>query len=497
MMKATLILISILLLACSQAQELNPPEFKFSVSYDLIEALQKQVLEPFLKSQIRNLSISQTIPFKKGPVHGEVSNVKINNFDLDWEGSRILTINKAEKPTTLLKNISLEIQFDAKAAALKLFHLKSKGNIVYVSGFDIELVFGFGAYPNGTAYAYIDSANVQLDKLDIHFNQTLMKILLKIAKFFKFKPEDLAAETIQSTILGFNHTLIEKSTEGASLLYLDFLQIGLTLADIPHVFDLGNKAFQAVPVNIDVLNTKTHMSALDADFDIMPDFIDQNMPVQFFVSNTMIGQFLWLAFQSGKIDLVYSALNLPKFFPLQLNTTNMQTVFPNLTAEYGRNKGVYMEITKGGDYPLAFIRDGRLVGDFALSIDFWVDTDGSQYPSQGLKNCTTCEHAISLNTSIFASALIYQENSQTIMTQIQNLIVHQVGVEKGNVDSAALQDLLNNMIGSTISAINLQMKDGIANPFIGLLGISSTSLILETDYLFFGLDFKGNHKIHF
>ena len=493
-MKAIFLVISILLLVCSRGQEVNPPEFKVSFSYDLVEIVQKQIIEPFVKNQIKNLTIPQTLPFHKGPVHGEVSNVKIENFTLDWESSRILTLNKEEKPTMLLKNIALSIEFDAKATALKLFHLKSKGNIVYVRGFDIELVFGFGAYQNGTAYAYIDSTNVQLENLDIHFNQTLLKLMLKIAKFFKFKPQDLAASTIEETILSFNQTLIEKSTEGANLLFLDFLKIGLTLADLPHVFDIGNKAFQAIPVNIEVLNTKTNMSALVADFDVMPDYVDGSFPVQIFVSNTMIGQFLWLAFQSGKIDQVFSGLNLPKLFPLQLNTTNMQTVFPILTAEYGRNKGVYMEISKGGDYPLAFIRDGRLVGDFALSIDFWVDTDGSQYPNQGLKNCTTCEQAISLNTSIFASALIYQEDSKTIMPHIQDLIVHKVGVEKGEVDSAALQDLLNNMIGSTINALNLQLKDGIANPFIGQYGISSTFLILETDYLFFGLDFKGNHK---
>jgi len=175
-------------------------------------------------------------------------------------------------------------------------------------------------------------------------------------------------------------------------MFFDYLQIIFTLQDLPLVFfNWKNQAFQAVPINIDIIDRKINMNTPVVDCDVIPDYIDDGLPLRLFLSDTMIGQFLWL------VDEVFPTLNSPKLFPIQRNTTRIQTVFPNITSQYGENKGMYLEITKGDGYSLTFIRDGRLVTDLSVLMDFWVDTDVSQYLNQGLANCTTCEQAISLN----------------------------------------------------------------------------------------------------
>jgi len=461
------------------------------MSYELIEVVQKTIIEPFLKSEIKNVSFPQPFPFQKGPVHGEIHNVKINNFTLDWENSRVFTLNRDEKPTMLLKNISFDVEFDSHLSFLKFLHFAPRKNTIEVGGFDIVLAFGFHTYDNGTAYAYLDSVDVNLKNFDIHLSESFLRMMLRLAEVFGVKPHQLAEQAFENAIWSFNKTIIERSTEGHSLIFFDYLQTVFTLANLPHVFFNGkSQAFQAVPINIDVIDRRTNLSAPVADYDVMPDYIDDGFPLQLFMSNTMIGQFLWLFFQSGKVDEVFSTLNSPKLFPIQLNTTSIQTVFPHITAQYGENKGMYLEITKGGDYPLAFIRDGRLVTDLSVLMDFWVDTDGSYYPNQGLANCTTCDQAISLNISMFASAVIYQDDPSRIMIIIQDLIPHGVDVLKGEIDPKALQNLLKNILQMTILQLNLQLKDGVPNPIIGKYGINSTSIILETDYLFLGLQFN-------
>jgi len=473
------------------SQENNPPEFKFSMSYDMIEVVQKAIIEPFLKSHIKNVSFAQAFPFHKNLIHGEIHNVKINNMTLDWEKSRVLALNQDEKPTMVLKNISFNAEFDSHLSFLRFLHFAPRKNTMKVGGFDIALAFGFDSFENGTAYAYIDSVDVILKTFDIHLSECFLRMMLLLSEVFGVKPYQLAEKEIENAIWGLNKTLVERSAEGHSLIFFDDLQTKFTLADLPHVFfNWKNQAFQAVPINIEVINTRTNMSAPVADYDMMPDYINDGLPLQLFMSNTMIGQFLWLVFQSGKIDEVFSTLNSPKLFPIQLNTTSIQTVFPNITAQYGENKGMYLEITKGGDYPLVFIRDGRLVTDLSVLMDFWVDTDGSQYPNQGLANCTTCDEAISLNLSIFASAVVYQEDPAKIMIVIQDLIPNGVEVLKGEVDPKKLQDLLKNILQITIIQLNLQFKDGVPNPIIGKYGINNTSIILENDYLFVGLQFN-------
>ena len=72
---------------------------------------------------------------------------------------------------------------------------------------------------------------------------------------------------------------------------------------------------------------------------------------------------------------------------IQITTTGLNILFQNITA-YGANKGVYIEVSEISKTPHLFLRDGRLVAVFDISIGMWVDKDGTNYPQEGLAKCS-------------------------------------------------------------------------------------------------------------
>jgi len=59
--------------------------------------------------------------------------------------------------------------------------------------------------------------------------------------------------------------------------------------------------------------------------------------------------------------------------------------------------------------PRLFIRDGRLVLIFDVSVQMYVDKDSTNYPKEGLEKCknTTCEKFIDFSSNLYAAARVY------------------------------------------------------------------------------------------
>jgi len=233
--------------------------------------------------------------------------------------------------------------------------------------------------------------------------------------------------------------------------------------------------------------------------DVLPDFYPNFSPVQLIISQEILQVALWTAFQTNAIQLEVSNKDLPEDAPINLNTTDLRVLFPYLADDFGDNKGVYLNITKSGDYPVAQIRDGRIVTKISLNLEFHVDTNSSQYPDQGLVNCTNstdCKKAIHLNVTAFISLVVYSVDQKHIGLQIINVYLPEIAVIKGRVDGKKLQYSLNNLLISMVQQANQQLRGGIEIPELATKrGVNSTNIMIDVDRLVIGLDFTTAKKL--
>jgi len=415
-----------------------------------------------------------------------LSNIWIQNVTLDWKNTHLLIPDDNSNPSIVIKNLSAFIMFDGNAKG-KLIHLKGKNNTLEISGVDITISLGFGTYPNETSYAFIAGQSITIGTFNPHLTSSFAQCLVLIAELVKIPVAQVVQFAIGEEFKTLNETIKQKSAQGLSIGLLNMFEVDLSMADKPFIYKDNKQAFQAGSVNLAIINNITKERAPVSPADLMPNYVDNSLEVQLLVSENMIEQLLWTGFQSGKVDVTLSSATMPKTIPISLNTSAINVLFPNVTRDYGKGKGMYLEVSKGGDYPLAFIRDGRVVAKLAMLLDFYVDQDGTNYPAEGLKNCTTCEKAVSLNATFIAAFTLYKFNQTNIGVKIMNAGVVQMESLVGDTDTNGLMTTLNNLLVAIVSQLNTQLQDGIANPLIGKYGINDTSIIVDTDYLLLGL----------
>jgi hypothetical protein len=479
------LLLTFLAVVSSQGS-VNPPELKFAFNYDIVDALKYTLVKPLFDNYTQNLQIQKPFSTMVATLNITLSNIWIQNITLDWKNTHLLIPDDHSNPSIVIKNLSAFVMFDGNAKG-KLIHLKEKNNTLEVSGVDVTISLGFGTYPNETSYAFIASQEIVIGTFTPHLTSSFAQCLVLIAELVHIPIGQVVQFAITEQFKTINETIIQKSAQGLSIGLLDMFEVDLSLADLPFVYKEGKQSFQAGSVNLAITNNITKQGAPVSAADLMPNYVDNSLEVQLLVSENMIEQLLWTAFQSGKVDVVLSSANMPKTIPIQLNTSAINIILPNVTRDYGKGKGMYLELSKGGDYPLAFIRDGRILAKLAMLLDFYVDNDGTNYPAQGLKNCTTCEKAVSINATFLAAAVLYKVNQTNIGVNVMNAGVVQMENLVGDTDANGLMTTLNNLLVPIVSQINTQLQDGIANPLIGKYGINDTSINVETDFMMIGL----------
>jgi len=495
-MKIILTCLFFAFLAFANSQGVNPPELKFAFNYDIVEALKYTLVKPFFDNFTKNgIQIAKPLSTKVATLNITLTNISISNITLDWKNTHFLT-PIGENPSVVIKNLSASLMFDGDAKG-KLIHLNGKNNTIDISGVDIQVSVGFGTFPNETSYAFLASQNITIQTFSPHLTSSFAQCLVMIAELAHIQIGQVVQFVIQQQFETFNQTVVEKSTQGLSIGLLDMFEIDLSLGDAPFIYTDNKKPFQAGSINVAISNNITKQSAPVSPADLMPNYSDNSLQVQLLVSENMIEQLLWTVYQSGKVGLTFSTANLPTTVPISLNTTNIGIILPNVTRDYGEDKGMYLQIQKGGDFPLAFIRDGRIVAKLALLMDFYVDTDSSNYPGEGLKNCTTCVKAVSLNATALAAFTLFKFNETTLGVKIMNVGIVKLDSLVGDTDTNGLMSTLNNLLVPIVVQLNTQLQSGIPNPLIGKYGISDTSIIVDTDYLLLGLSMDPSKYMTF
>jgi len=485
-----------LLLVCLfnlSSQKVNPPEFKLAFDYQAIDTLQNTVIKPFFEDYTKDLFIDKTfsIPFRN-ILTLEIANISVKSISIDWDKTHLLIPNQKNNPSVRIKNLTAFIMFDGKAGN-KIISFKGKNSTLNIVDLEFEINFGFSTHIDGAPYAYIDSTSVHFKKFELNLTNSLADMVIWLADYFKFPKEEFANFLLKEVAKKMNDTLVEKTTWGLNLDLLG-LDTHLTFAQKPYIFNLFNKPYQAVSVNVEIKNPKTNATAPVAPADLMPDYISNDLQVQFLISENLIQQILWSAFDAGLVNLNLSNADMPESLPISLNTSDITILLPNIERDFGANKGIYLQILAGKETPLSFIRDGRLLVEVDVQVNFWVDKDSSQYPTQGLANCTKCVKAISLDTKALASLVLYRINATNIGVKIINAQVIDMTLLSGDVDPQKLASTLNNLLVSILLQLNVDLASGIPNPLIGMFGVKDMSTTIITDYLFAGLSLEPQHK---
>jgi len=298
---------------------------------------------------------------------------------------------------------------------------------------------------------------------------------------------------IDKVILSLSEKLVAATTQGFQYNFQDLLEVTVAMGDIPFIFN--NFSSQAFSLNFGITNLQTKETAPITSVDILPYSHGNSLPIQLFLGENFIAQALWGVFQVKKA-FSFSGATLPPTAPPILNTSNINTLFPDISEYFEMNKGIYLEVQKGGEYPLVFIRDGRLLIELSVEAAFHVDPDSSQYPQQGLANCTQCQEAIALNATVFASLDLYPINATAIGLDILDIELIQLEYLDGVIGVPNLQNLkiaLNNMIDAMILSINYKYGEielsnfKLVEKLLEKAHVNEVSIGVGTSYLFVGL----------
>lgn len=109
--------------------------------------------------------------------------------------------------------------------------------------------------------------------------------------------------------------------------------------------------------------------------------------------------------------------------PINLNTTDLRILLPELAKNYGANHGVYLHVTMSTKYSGLFIRGGRILVSTAVNIEFIVDKNDSLYP-RNVTECLAlgeCLSAVTLNSSLIASTALKINHQNRLYATVQTV----------------------------------------------------------------------------
>lgn len=112
----------------------------------------------------------------------------------------------------------------------------------------------------------------------------------------------------------------------------------------------------------------------------MPLF-DSASPSKFqaYVSTYLLESLSYTFLQTSEIHLWTRSTQVPKDFPIQLNTSSIGKFLPGLVQKYGDNKPIDIEykLDKVGNFSIRQ-DDSTLSFDGSVSVNFWVHTDANE-----------------------------------------------------------------------------------------------------------------------
>lgn len=494
-------------------------DIKLSLDFEQIDTFKNTTLRPLVEKYLNNLTIEGPIDLNLSLILStatiQLKNIKLLEFYLDWDETQLQTVGQQSDLVSLqLFDADLKLESDYNITYLSM-DLAGRANIT-IKNLTLDITLQFSNLSGGSGfYATIANFSMNYNSITMDVDSQIITWLIdKIFNVFKCvliklinsivtgdlsqQVKELTSQIIQipinpSSII--NNLLIKmfksdlNMPQNTGAIYI--LNISMTQAPFVRFFANSTKSFSYLTANIDisVYNNDTKATPYLKEVDLLPTRTLFDNDLQLYLCNSLLTQVQWIIIDSGILKLTLDDGMLPASSPLHLNTSYISLLLPGMTVKYGENKGIYLDVSAGSTFSKIVFRSGRLVGEVSLILDFYVDKDSTNYPSQGLAKCTNCEKALSLNSTLLLSLHSDAKNDSIIFVNLLNIDFFNTLVLEKTIefDVNSFQTLMKDVGRSFIPVLNQQL-DNIPNPLIGKFGITDFEYKFSVDYLF--LDVK-------
>lgn len=505
MKKTTLFLLALfvpLLLSSSIALGANHPEFRLSIDYGFFDSVKVFIVKPAIQQYILNKPINQTMRSNdSGWIYSydaNFSNPTVVGFDLDWSRSHFLAPGPNNGSLIQIRGLNLTISLDASIKANSIISTQGKCNFTLLS-MDADVGIAFNPNPTkDNMYISISSASLSFAKTSVSFDTTFGSIAASIINFIV---NNLAYSTVTSAITNFLTGDLSSQLKSMTLngiqTSFDKFNITVTIPEQPIVYVTPSQNYTDIGLQLSIVNNQTGEKAPSFYDEVIVDHKLNDQQVQILLASNLLNQVGWIVQQLGLISATLSNKQMPADAPISLNTTALKILLPGLATKFGTGKGIYVVLKQGANAPQLYARDTRFIGLLNTNIEFWVDTDSSQYPDQGFENCTTCVKGLSFSNSLLLEVGLFKIDAATLGVNILNLDMVDLSIIDGEGFNAQdLKTSFNNLLKGFIPTINSQLKSGIVLPVIGLFGIKDVTLNVNKNFLSAEVSLKSPSEEH-
>lgn len=185
----------------------------------------------------------------------------------------------------------------------------------------------------------------------------------------------------------------------------------------------------------------------------MPE-IDTSSAAKFqsFVSTYMLESLSSTFLETNEIHFWTKSTDVPKDFPIQLNTTSLGAFIPGLVQKYGDNKPIDIEynLEKVGNFSIRK-DDSTLSFDGSVNLKFWVETE----PTKSEDAMT-----LTMTTNHFNFTIQIPKDSLNVTIDIKQVELGNIEITStfGDVDLKELSALLNEGISIGLPFLNVYLQ---------------------------------------
>ena len=476
------------------------PDIKASVEFELIRTLKELFLIPLANNFLSNLTIPGPVNLEQkiglATLYLNASKIHLDSYTIDWANTNLLAAPE-NRIQLMISNVSLGISLDYNIKyVLDLF--SGRGTVAVKDLFaTILLEIKEDTSVESGFLVFINNTQVWWDSISINFNTVLNAVVNEYVYLQKTSIQQQIDTAINTQL---NATLVGLSSKpivlNATLPNGKIYQARFAATKAPSVDKVVDNTttynYLNIPVDVILKNVQTNETAPIRESDNMPPRVMNASDIELLVSNNIVNQLVWVLLDSGLLNVTISNKNLnSSSLPIQLNTSAINILFPGIYDFYGPNKGIYIQVASSSSFSHVYVRGGRFIGEISLSLRFFVDKDSSDYPNQGLQNCSACEEALNLNTTIFFGAHAYMIDNSTFGINVIDLKFYDMHLINSRVyvNMPLTSTMLNSLGGAMIPSINDALKAGIKNTFLGAFGINKMEFLLAVDYFYAGLGF--------
>ena len=217
------------------------------------------------------------------------------------------------------------------------------------------------------------------------------------------------------------------------------------------------------------------------------ELYDASSPSKFqaFLSTYVLESASYAFLATNEIHLWTKSSDIPKSFPIQLNTSSLGQFLPGLVDKYGENKLIDIEykLDKVGNFSIKQ-DDSTLSFDGSISVNFWVNTAPDQ-KDKALEMDVSQNH--------FNFTLQIPTTSLNVTVNIKEVSIGDIVVTYtsfGQVDLKVMANLINEGLSIGLPALNIYLqtlKIRIPTKLFGLFELSNLTLKYHDSYLEAGL----------